>query len=124
MTEVVERVVDELLAERTEQLVDFIMKHCLWQFHSRSWDRQRQNAEILGMTATLLCGEPVEALTPADRCYRVDAVYLVDSFRTHYPWIRDLAPGEILRLIDSLKQRLDVLTITESLNEELTDKHY
>lgn len=124
MTEVVECVVDELLTQRTEQLVDFIMKHCLWQFHSRSWDRERQNVEILGMTATLLYGEPVEARTPADRCYRVDAVYLVDSFRAHYPWIGELAREEIRRLIDNLKQRLDVLTITGSLNEELTDKHY
>jgi nitrogenase delta subunit len=33
--------------DRIEPLVDYIMKHCLWQFHSRKWDRERQNREIL-----------------------------------------------------------------------------
>lgn len=36
-----------------EQLVDYIMKKCCSQFHSRAWDREKQNAGILGKTTQL-----------------------------------------------------------------------
>ena len=51
--------------EQVELMVDYIMKHCLWQFHSRAWDREKQNAGILGKTKQLLCDEPVERETAA-----------------------------------------------------------
>ena len=41
---------DDVMKDRIEQLVDFIMKWCLWQFHSRTWDRERQNEGILTKT--------------------------------------------------------------------------
>ncbi len=107
-----------------EQLIDYIMKHCLWQFHSRSWDRERQNEEILKKTKQLLCGEPVDLSTPSDRCYWVDAVSMVDDFRVRYPWINDMSKDDLILLMEGLKKRLDYLTISGSLNEELTDKHY
>ncbi|VVT51463.1 Nitrogenase (iron-iron) delta chain (EC [Kosakonia radicincitans] len=59
--------------EQVELMVDYIMKHCLWQFHSRTWDREKQNAGVLGKTRQLLCGEEVELANPADRCYWADA---------------------------------------------------
>ena len=46
--------------QQVEALVDYIMKHCLWQFHSRNWDREKQNAGVLGKTRQLLCGEDVD----------------------------------------------------------------
>jgi nitrogenase delta subunit len=42
--------------EQVEALVDYIMKNCLWQFHSRAWDRERQNENILGITNRLSGG--------------------------------------------------------------------
>lgn len=110
--------------ERVEQLIDFIMKNCLWQFHSRAWDRERQNENILAMTTRLLCGDVVEARTPADRCYWVDAMYLAESYRERFAWLAALGRPEIEALMARLKDRLDFLTITGSLNAELTDKHY
>lgn len=118
----VEQLVD--LEPRVEELIDYIMKHCLWQFHSRSWDRERQNEEILKKTKQLLCGEPVDLSTPYDRCYWVDAVSMVDAFKERYLWINDMSKAELSLLIEGLKKRLDYLTISGSLNEELTDKHY
>ena len=41
---------DNSMQQQIEQMIDYIMKKCLWQFHSRSWDRERQNAQILGTT--------------------------------------------------------------------------
>lgn len=111
---------EDQMKERIEQLVDYIMKNCLWQFHSRAWDRQKQNEGILTKTMQILCGEPAAHETPADRCYWVDAVCLADGFKSRYPWLAPLEPAEIKPLMQGLKERIDFLTITGSLNEELT----
>jgi Fe-only nitrogenase delta subunit len=110
--------------DQIDQLVDYIMKNCLWQFHSREWDRKDQNEGILTKTTQLLCGEPVELETPADRCYWVDAVCLRDAYHAHFPWLAALTPDETRTLMQKVRARLDVLTITGSLNLELKDPHY
>lgn len=112
------------MKDKVEQLVDYIMKHCLWQFHSRAWDRERQNEGILTKTTQLLCEEPVETGTPADKCHWVDAVCLAEAFKSGYPWLAAMDKAEIKVLMQALKDRLDFLTITGSLNEELKDPRY
>lgn len=114
----------DTMQARIEQLVDFIMKKCLWQFHSRAWDRERQNQEILTKTRQLLCDEPVSLETPADRCYWVDAVYLADSFKKRYKWLASMEKDDIELLMQGLKERMDYLTVKGSLNQELTDPLY
>ena len=94
------------------------------QFHSRSWDRERQNAQILGTTTALLCAEQVELSTPEQRCYWADAVCLADAFRERFAWLASMDKETIRTLMQGLHQRLDFLTITGSLNAELTDRHY
>jgi nitrogenase delta subunit len=115
---------EDLMKDRIEQLVDYIMKKCLWQFHSRTWDRERQNEGILTKTMQLLCEEPVEHETPADRCYWVDAVCLAEAFKSRYQWLATMDKTEIKSLLQGLKDRMDYLTIKGSLNLELTDQHY
>lgn len=115
---------DALLKERVEVLLDYIMKKCLWQFHSRAWDRERQNANIMEKTMQLLCNEPVGQETPEQRCYYVDAVYLAESYRTKFPWVSELDKAELKKVIQGVKERLDYLLITGSLNKELTDPLY
>jgi len=112
------------MKERVEQLVDYIMKNCLWQFHSRVWDRERQNREILTKTKEVLCEECIEPTDRLDRCHWVDAVILADSYRKTFPWINKLAREEICELMNGVRERIDYLTITGSLNLELTDEHY
>nr|AAD40089.1 nitrogenase 3 delta subunit [nitrogen-fixing bacterium SM2]AAD40092.1 nitrogenase 3 delta subunit [nitrogen-fixing bacterium SM1] len=107
-----------------DDLTDYIMKNCLWQFHSRSWDRLRQNEEILKKTKQILCGEPVDLSTNHDRCYWVDAVCMAEDFRADYAWMADLDKEQIASLMDGLYQRINYLTVGGSLNEELTDKNY
>jgi len=111
-------------SDRIEPLVDYIMKNCLWQFHSRAWDRKRQNEGILGMAAQILCDEPVDTSTPELRCYWVDALSLVEAYRARFSWLTGLAKTEIQDLMKGLHERMDYLTITGSLNLELTDQHY
>ena len=71
-----------------------------------------------------MCEEPVELETPADRCYWVDAVCLADAFKSRYPWLASMDKAEIRQLMQGLHERMDYLTITGSLNLELTDRHY
>jgi Fe-only nitrogenase delta subunit len=119
-----DKAMEELMKERIEQLINYIMKHCLWQFHSRAWDRERQNQEILTKTKEILCHESVEPTERLDRCYWADAVVLAESYRNNYPWINDLGTAETAALMKGVHERLDYLTITGSLNLELTDQHY
>jgi Fe-only nitrogenase delta subunit len=109
---------------KVEQLVNYIMKHCLWQFHSRAWDRERQNREILTWTRNILCGETEVPADRLDRCHWVDAKVLADSYCAHFPWIRGLGKTEIASLMKDVHERMDYLTITGSKNLELTDQHY
>lgn len=115
---------DNQINDRVEQLLDYIMKNCLWQFHSRSWDRELQNAGILTRTTQLLCGEPASHDTPLEKCYWVDAVCLADAFRSEYTWLSTLTIAEIKVIMQGLRERMDYLTIKGSLNLELTDHHY
>ena len=110
--------------EKVELMIDYIMKHCLWQFHSRDWDREKQNAGVLGKARELLCDEPVTLETPADRCYWVDAMVLADAYRERFAWLQTMTKEAIATLMTALHERLDYLTITGSLNAELTDKRY
>lgn len=110
--------------QQVEALVDYIMKHCLWQFHSRNWDREKQNAGVLGKTRQVLCGEAVDLSTPAERCYWADAVVLADTWRKRFNWLAEMSTDAIASLMHALHQRLDYLTITGSLNAELTDQRY
>ena len=109
---------------KVEQMVDYIMKHCLWQFHSRAWDRERQNEHILGKTMQILCDEPVEKDTPEHRCYWVDAVSLAEAYKARFEWLAVMDKAEIKELMQALKDRIDYLTIKGSLNIELTDPRY
>ena len=112
------------MKDKIEQLVDCIMKKCLWQFHSRAWDRERQNENILKKTMQILCGEPVDTGDPAEKCYWVDAVWLADAFKTRYAWLNDMNIADKKKLMQGLKERMDFLTVTGSLNLELSDPHY
>ncbi|MGC3963646.1 MAG: Fe-only nitrogenase subunit delta [Rhodocyclaceae bacterium] len=110
--------------QRIGVMENYIMKNCLWQFNSRGWDRRKQNANILGQTALLLCGEPVDVSTPLLKCYWVDAVLLDRAYRKLCPWLGDLSSDDIKALMRLLNARLDWLTIDGSLNQELTVVNY
>ncbi len=116
---------EDVMNQRMEILLDYIMKNCLWQFHSRAWDRERQNREIIGWAEKVLLGTgdaaPADVL---DRCHWVDGMSLARAWRQRFAWISTLGAEDISALMKSLHARVDFLTRTGSLNEELTDEHY
>ncbi|MBW4082665.1 Fe-only nitrogenase subunit delta [Paenibacillus sp. S150] len=115
---------EDLMNERVAQLENYIMKKCLWQFHSRTWDREKQNEGVLTKTTQILCDEPVDKGTPADRCYWADAVVLAEEYTKRFDWLAEMGKEEIKLLMQALKERIDYVTITGSLNKELTVKQY
>jgi Fe-only nitrogenase delta subunit len=115
---------EDVKKDRINQLTDYIMKNCLWQFHSRAWDRKTQNEGILTIATQLLCNEHVDIETPADKCYWVDAYVLAEAFKKRYVWLEGLSIEEIKETMKGLHENMDYLTITGSLNLELTDQHY
>ncbi len=110
--------------EHRDELLDHIMKKCLWQFHARAWDRERQNANILGVTCQILCGQTPAQDTPEERCYYADAVELARACRNKFTWLADLDKHEIRELMKALHEELNRQLITESLNAELTETLY
>ena len=115
---------EALYKERVENLLEFILKKCLWQFHSRAWDRERQNTNIIEKTTQILCEEPVNKDTPEDRCYYVDAAYLAENYKKRFPWVAEIDKTELKKVMQGLKEKLDFVLITGSLNKELTDPLY
>ncbi|WP_010254212.1 Fe-only nitrogenase subunit delta [Treponema primitia] len=115
---------ENLMKAHVEDLTDYIMKNCLWQFHSRTWDRERQNNNILAMTSQLVCGETVSPANLEEKCYWVDAVCLVEAFNRQFTWLAEMKGEEKQELMRGLKDRIDFLTIKGSLNLELTEQHY
>jgi len=115
---------EDIIKGRVDQLVEYIMKKCLWQFHSRTWDRERQNEGILTKTMQILCDELVETGTPADKCYWVDAVILAENYKEKYSWFANMDKSEIKLIMQGVKERIDFLTITGSLNKEINDALY
>lgn len=115
---------DPVSKERIAAMENYIMKHCLWQFNSRGWDRRKQNAGILGKTTQLLCDEPVDVSAPLEKCYWVDAVVLARAYRELFPWLKEMSKDDIKALMKLLHARIDWLTIDGSLNLELTVVNY
>ena len=49
---------------------------------------------------------------------------LADTWRKRFDWLAGMPTDAISNLMQALHQRLDYLTITGSLNAELTDQRY
>lgn len=114
-----------LAKEKMGQLEWYITKHCLWQYNSRGWDREIQNAQILGKTKQILCGENAHVdESTADRYYWCEAMTLADRFKVYFPWLMEIGKADIVQVMDLLKDRMDFTMIHGSLNQELTKQQY
>jgi nitrogenase delta subunit len=112
------------MEEKIDDLYDYVQERCLWQFFSRSWDRQENIDGVLGQAEALLNGQPPARETPMEKLIYVDARVMVDDFKARFPGIRESAPEEIKQLLDGLKSRLVETVITKSTNRELNHHLY
>jgi nitrogenase delta subunit len=112
------------MKEKIESLVEFIQERCLWQFHSRTWDREQTIEGVLARTGQILIGEEKPAKDPAEKCFHADAKLLVADFRTRFPWLSSLTKEELHTILDGVKARMRELAITGSRNAELNVENY
>lgn len=110
--------------EKIDQLFGYVQERCLWQFFSRSWDRQENIDGILEAATAMLSGKEPKKETPMDRLFYADALTMVHDFKARFPWIVEAAPEEMGSLMSGLKDKLVEFAITKSLNHELNHTLY
>jgi vanadium nitrogenase delta subunit len=113
-----------MTTDKLDQLFGYVQERCLWQFFSRSWDRQENIDGILATATDLLSGKTPKLDTPMDRLFYADAKIMVLDFQERFSWIGQTSPEEMRALMGALKDRLVEFTITKSLNHELNHTLY
>ena len=112
------------MSAKIDDLFEYVQERCLWQFASRTWDREANIAGVLGKVGDLLTGSTPKLDTPDDRLYLADAKVLVEDCRNRYPWVASVAAAEVPALLSGLKDRLLEIVITKSKNRELNHTLY
>jgi nitrogenase delta subunit len=112
------------LEDKINDVFGYVEERCLWQFFSRTWDRQENIDGVLNQAAALLSGKAGNRETPMDRLHYADATIMVDDLRERFPWIKDAGEKDIREVMDGLKAKLVDTAITRSTNRELTHHLY
>ncbi|ADU27825.1 Fe-only/vanadium nitrogenase subunit delta [Ethanoligenens harbinense] len=112
------------MSEKTEQLFLYLQERCLFQFHSRSWDREENIHVTCEDLVKLLTGEKVLRETPEDRCHYADAVLLAEQVKEKFPWMLKLSDDERRDVIQGAFEKLMDVTVTNSRNAELNNENY
>ncbi|MCW2317503.1 V-nitrogenase VFe protein subunit VnfG [Rhodoblastus acidophilus] len=110
--------------QQVKELFDYCQVRYLWQFFSRSWDREENIEGILNAANDMFRGRVIKKSTPMERLFYADAKEMVKDFRENFPWIEQTEPAKISELLDGLKAMLREYTITKSLNHELNHSLY
>jgi V-containing nitrogenase delta subunit len=109
---------------QTKELVNFIQERCLWQFYSRAWDREENINGVLGQLGELLSNQTPKLETPMDRCHFANANHLAREVRSAFPWLEEMSPDSLTKLIGGVMAKLEEITITKSKNGELHTQAY
>lgn len=112
------------MSSQVDDLFEYVQERCLWQFASRTWDREANIAGVLGKVGDLLTGTPSKLDTPDDRLFLADAKILVEDCRNRYGWVSQVKAAEVPALLEGLKDRLSEIVITKSKNRELNHTLY
>lgn len=114
------------MEKKIDEILEFIQERCLWQFHSREWDRTENINGIFGMLPKLLAGEKISAkdLEPKDKCHYADAKILADQLSEKFSYIKEIDEKEKNELLSGVKDKLIDVAITKCRNEELRVPFY
>ena len=112
------------LEDKINDVFAYTEERCLWQFYSRTWDREANIEGVVNQAIALLSGKPGNRETPMDRLHYADAKIMVDDLRERYTWVNAANEQEIREVMEGLKARLVDTTITRSTNRELTHHLY
>ncbi|MBD2480055.1 V-containing nitrogenase subunit delta [Anabaena sp. FACHB-83] len=114
----------EHLNEKVTNITTYIQERCLWQFHSRAWDREENINGVIKKAAELLRGERSVQETLTDKLHYADAKILVSELKRNLPWIKELDKEQVKSVLESVKQNLVGIAISGSLNGELHHSLY
>ena len=110
--------------KEVDPIYDYIQERCLWQFHSRFWDREENIAGVIQAIGDILTNTPVETNTPQLKSYHADARILVVELKRRFPWLLTIPAAELRSILSALKDRLIDTVVTRSLNGELRQANY
>ncbi|MEH2279618.1 MAG: V-containing nitrogenase subunit delta, partial [Nostoc sp.] len=109
------------IQERAAEVTKLIQERCLWQFHSRAWDREENINGVLNKTAQILTGEKVVLDTLIERGFYADAKILSADLEIRFSWLSKMENSQKKAVLESVKAMLIDIVITKSKNGEL---HY
>ncbi|AIQ12505.1 MULTISPECIES: Fe-only/vanadium nitrogenase subunit delta [Paenibacillus] len=112
------------MSDKVEQLTKFIQEKCLWQFLSRTWDREEAISGVIKMIETLQTGGQPVIETPIDKCHYADAKVLLTDINKAFSWFGELKADQLGEVLHGAEARLKQITITGSLNGELNHQLY
>jgi nitrogenase delta subunit len=110
--------------ENVEQLYQYVQERCLWQFFSRTWDRQENIDGIMAAAQALLTNQAPKRETPMERLHYADALVMVADFKQRFPWIATINPAQVQELLNGVRSKVVDISITGSLNHELNHTLY
>ena len=113
-----------MLEQQINDVFAYTEERCLWQFFSRTWDREENIQGVLDQVAAILCGQEPKRDTPMDRLFYADGKIMAEDLRTRYAWVKDASAELIRQVMDGLKARLVDVAITRSTNRELNHHLY
>ncbi|MDP4177318.1 MAG: V-containing nitrogenase subunit delta [Bacillota bacterium] len=112
------------MEEKIAEIYNYIQERCLWQFHSRTWDRKENINGTMDYFTKILKGEEVTRDTAQQKCSYADAKILVDELKVKFSWVNELSSEQIEELGTGVKDKLIDIMINKSLNLELNTPFY
>ncbi len=113
------------MEEKAMELYNFIQGRYLWQFYSRTWDREENINEILKIFSSIITGEqPVAPESSKDKAFYAEAKVVANETGKQFPWLHELDKPQIQKIIKKVKEKLIDVTITRSQNGELNIQNY
>ncbi|MEH2193565.1 MAG: nitrogenase vanadium-iron protein, alpha chain [Nostoc sp.] len=109
------------IQDRAAEVTKLIQERCLWQFHSRAWDREENINGVLNMAAQILTGEKVVLESLIQRGFYADAKILSADLEIRFSWLNSMENSQKKAVLESVKAMLIDIVITKSKNGEL---HY
>lgn len=111
--------------DKTLELYTFIQERYLWQFYSRSWDRDENIHGILNKFSEIMLGEDVTGFDSLkERAFYAEAKMMVLETKQRFPWLEELEKSQLEAMVQNVKGKMIDVYITRSLNLELTNSNY
>lgn len=114
------------MEKKIDEILEFIQERCLWQFHSREWDRTDNINGIFDVLSKVLNGEKVDLkdATLQEKCFYADGRILADQLIERFSFIKEMNESEKSELLSGVKDKLVNVAITKCRNEELRVPFY